>query len=132
MSELTYTKSDSGILDLEEDRLREECGVFGIFNHPDAAAITALGLHALQHRGQEAAGIVSFDGKRFHSERRNRRGIRVAEHAEDAALLTQPVTIKGVRVRSFDLVAHRASKPCLTKPSLTTPSPTTSSLSPIP
>ena len=58
------------LLDLEADRLREECGVFGIFGHPDAAAITALGLHALQHRGQEAAGIVSFDGKRFHSERR--------------------------------------------------------------
>jgi amidophosphoribosyltransferase len=57
-------------LDLDGDRLREECGVFGIFGHPDAAAITALGLHALQHRGQEAAGIVSFDGKRFHSERR--------------------------------------------------------------
>jgi amidophosphoribosyltransferase len=44
--------------------------VFGVFGHPDAAAITALGLHALQHRGQEAAGIVSYDGKRFHSERR--------------------------------------------------------------
>ncbi len=57
-------------LDLNADRLREECGVFGIFGHPDAAAITALGLHALQHRGQEAAGIVSYDGKRFHSERR--------------------------------------------------------------
>ena len=57
-------------LDLEGDKLREECGVFGIFGHPDAAAITALGLHALQHRGQEAAGIVSFDGNRFHSERR--------------------------------------------------------------
>src|SRR5437868_62144 len=57
-------------LDLEGDTLREECGVFGIFGHPDAAAITALGLHALQHRGQEATGIVSFDGKRFHSERR--------------------------------------------------------------
>src|SRR5581483_3102634 len=42
-------------LDLDGDRLREECGVFGIFGHPDAAAITALGLHALQHRGQEAA-----------------------------------------------------------------------------
>src|SRR6202007_2556251 len=54
----------------DADRLREECGVFGIFGHPDAAAITALGLHALQHRGQEAAGIVTFDGKRFHSERR--------------------------------------------------------------
>src|SRR5216110_2861419 len=57
-------------LDADADRLREECGVFGIFGHADAAAITALGLHALQHRGQEAAGIVSFDGKRFHSERR--------------------------------------------------------------
>src|SRR6516165_5154013 len=56
--------------DLEGDTLREECGVFGIFGHPSAAAITALGLHALQHRGQEAAGIVSFDGQRFHSERR--------------------------------------------------------------
>ena len=63
---------DSGVsldLDLHADRLREECGVFGIYGHPDAAAITALGLHALQHRGQEAAGIVSFDGRRFHSER---------------------------------------------------------------
>src|SRR5258707_8612795 len=57
-------------LELNADRLREECGVFGIYGHPDAAAITALGLHALQHRGQEAAGIVSYDGKRFHSERR--------------------------------------------------------------
>ncbi len=57
-------------LDLDGDRLREECGVFGIFGHPDAAAITALGLHALQHRGQEAAGIVTYDGARFHSERR--------------------------------------------------------------
>jgi amidophosphoribosyltransferase len=62
--------TDPALLDLDADRLREECGVFGIFGHPDAAAITALGLHALQHRGQEAAGIVSFDGKRFHSERR--------------------------------------------------------------
>ena len=61
-------------LDLDKqamgDSLREECGVFGIYGHPDAAAITALGMHALQHRGQEAAGIVAYDGKRFHSERR--------------------------------------------------------------
>ena len=56
--------------DFDGDRLREQCGVFGIFGHPDAAAITALGLHALQHRGQEAAGIVAFDGRRFQSERR--------------------------------------------------------------
>src|SRR5690606_36969398 len=53
-----------------DDRLREECGVFGVIGHDDAAALTALGLHALQHRGQEAAGIVTFDGQQFHSERR--------------------------------------------------------------
>ncbi len=52
-----------------DDKLHEECGVFGVWNHADAAALTALGLHALQHRGQEATGIVSFDGKRFHSHR---------------------------------------------------------------
>ena len=54
----------------ELDKLKEECGVFGIFNHPDASALVALGLHALQHRGQEGCGIVSFDGKNFHSEKR--------------------------------------------------------------
>ncbi|MAR55685.1 MAG: amidophosphoribosyltransferase [Rickettsiales bacterium] len=51
------------------DKFQEECGVFGIYRHPDAAAHTALGLHALQHRGQEAAGIVSFDGRQFYSHR---------------------------------------------------------------
>ena len=49
---------------------REECGVFGIFGHPDAAALSALGLHALQHRGQESAGIVTFNDGLFHAERR--------------------------------------------------------------
>jgi amidophosphoribosyltransferase len=72
MGDFTTASIRSAPADLNQDgdRLREECGVFGVFGHPDAAAITALGLHALQHRGQEAAGIVSFDGKRFHSERR--------------------------------------------------------------
>lgn len=51
------------------DKLHEECGVFGIFGHNDAAALTTLGLHSLQHRGQEAAGIVSYDGKQFFAER---------------------------------------------------------------
>ncbi len=53
-----------------DDRLREECGVFGVYGHDDAAALTALGLHALQHRGQEAAGIAVCDGVQFHLERR--------------------------------------------------------------
>lgn len=53
-----------------DDRLREECGIFGIFNHKDASTLTALGLHALQHRGQEACGINSFDGKHFYSIKR--------------------------------------------------------------
>ncbi len=77
------TQDVSGV-DLDADRLREECGVFGIFGHPDAAAIVALGLHALQHRGQEAAGIVAFDGFRFHSERRQ--GL-VGDHFSSAATI---------------------------------------------
>jgi amidophosphoribosyltransferase len=51
----------------DDDHFHEECGVFGVFGHPEAGALTALGLHALQHRGQEAAGIVSYDGAQFHS-----------------------------------------------------------------
>ncbi len=53
----------------EDDKLHEECGVFGVWNVVDAAALTALGLHALQHRGQEATGIVTYDGQRFHQQR---------------------------------------------------------------
>ena len=53
----------------DDDHLHEECGVFGIFGHPEAAAHTALGLHALQHRGQEAAGLVTYDGRQFHHHR---------------------------------------------------------------
>ncbi len=56
-------------IDPGEDRIREECGVFGIFGMENAASLTALGLHALQHRGQEACGIASYDGEKFHTER---------------------------------------------------------------
>src|SRR5882757_6421359 len=63
-------RAESGRWPAGDDRLREECGVFGVFGNDAAAALTALGLHALQHRGQEAAGIVTFDGSHFHSERR--------------------------------------------------------------
>ena len=53
----------------DDDKLHEECGVFGIYGHHDSAAHTTLGLHALQHRGQESAGIVTFDGTHYHSHR---------------------------------------------------------------
>ena len=66
---MVLTKMNRKNKDIDEDKLHEECGVFGVYNHPDAAALTALGLHALQHRGQEAAGIVTFDGERFLSEK---------------------------------------------------------------
>ncbi len=56
-------------LDPDGDKLREECGIFGVIGTKDAAAMTALGLHALQHRGQEAVGIVSLDGQDFYSHR---------------------------------------------------------------
>ena len=72
--------------DLNGDTLHEECGVFGILGHPDASALTALGLHALQHRGQEAAGIVSFDGRQFHQEKRM--GL-VGDHYTDPVLLAK-------------------------------------------
>jgi amidophosphoribosyltransferase len=54
---------------LDDDHLREECGVFGVYGHTEAGALAALGLHALQHRGQEAAGIVVYDGEQFHAHR---------------------------------------------------------------
>ena len=68
----------------ELDKLREECGIFGISNHDDASALVALGLHALQHRGQEGCGIVSFDGKNYHSEKRQ--GL-VGDHFTDSETL---------------------------------------------
>jgi amidophosphoribosyltransferase len=66
------------------DKLREECGIFGISNHKDASALVALGLHALQHRGQEGCGIVSFDGSNYHSEKRQ--GL-VGDHFTDSETL---------------------------------------------
>ncbi|MEC9068052.1 MAG: amidophosphoribosyltransferase [Pseudomonadota bacterium] len=72
--------------DEDGDKLREECGVFGAINASDAAAATALGLHALQHRGQEAAGITSFDGGEFYQ----RRGLgQVAENFSSSEAISE-------------------------------------------
>ncbi|NMA99318.1 MAG: amidophosphoribosyltransferase, partial [Phyllobacteriaceae bacterium] len=80
----THSRDDD--FDLEGDTLHEECGVFGILGHADASTLTALGLHALQHRGQEAAGVVSFDGRQFYQEKRM--GL-VGDHYTDPALLAK-------------------------------------------
>ena len=69
-----------------DDRLKEECGIFGVYNHPEASALVALGLHALQHRGQEACGINSFDGKNFYSIKR--RGL-VGDNFTDPKIIDQ-------------------------------------------
>jgi amidophosphoribosyltransferase len=63
------TTNPFGPFDAEEDKLHEECGIFGVYDADGASAMVALGLHALQHRGQEAAGITSFDGEEFHTHR---------------------------------------------------------------
>lgn len=84
-------------LDADGDKLREECGVFGAINAADATAVTALGLHALQHRGQEAAGITSFDGQEFYS----RRGLgHVAENfSSSEAIASLPGMMAAGHVR---------------------------------
>ncbi|CAN7277259.1 amidophosphoribosyltransferase [Rhizobium leguminosarum] len=96
---------------LDGDTLHEECGVFGILGHPDAAALTALGLHALQHRGQEAAGIVSFDGKRFYQERHM--GL-VGDHYTNPMTLARlpgSITIGHTRYSTTGEVAMRNVQP---------------------
>ena len=76
-------KRDASWRDPDDDKPRLECGVFGVFGAKGAAQITALGLHALQHRGQEACGIASFDGQRFHTERHMG---EVADHFSDGGV----------------------------------------------
>lgn len=70
----------------DDDKLHEECGIFGVYGHADAAALTALGLHALQHRGQEAAGIVTYEGSQFFS---HRAAGQVGENFSEEAVISR-------------------------------------------
>ncbi len=103
--------TDTLVYDPHTDRLQEECGVFGAHGLAEAAVLTALGLHALQHRGQEACGITSYDGRSFHSERRL--GL-VGEHFTDPDLLdglTGPVAIGHVRYSTSGAPVMRNVQP---------------------
>src|SRR6185436_7395629 len=66
---MTQGQPPRGRAAVDDDRFHDKCGLFGIFGHPEAAHLTYLGLYALQHRGQESAGIVSSDGARLHLEK---------------------------------------------------------------
>src|SRR5262245_10136672 len=85
-------------------------------------AHAALGMEALAVVGDDAGGLLAAMLERVQPERSDRRGIRVAEHAEYAALLTQPVVVKAVCVGRFDHIAHLASKSSLPESSLPKPS----------
>ena len=87
--------------DADGDKLREECGVFGAINAPEAAAATALGLHALQHRGQEAVGITSFAGNETGGVFNSRRGLgHVADNfSSKDAIAELPGTMAAGHVR---------------------------------
>src|SRR5690606_21951871 len=101
-----------------DDKPREECGVFGVFGSEDASVLTALGLHGLQHRGQEGCGIVSWDGGRFYHERYL--GL-VGEHFSGADV---PRRLPGAAAIGHTRYATSGgSSP--TSPSAASPSPTT-------
>ncbi len=96
---------------VDDDHLHEECGVFGVFGNVDAAAHTVLGLHALQHRGQEAAGIVSFDGEHFNSQRARGRVGDSFNSEEVLARLTGDSAIGHVRYATTGEGAMRNVQP---------------------
>ena len=94
------------------DKFRDECGVFGVYGHPEAARLTYLGLYALQHRGQESCGIVSSDG----SELRSERAMGLVSDAFDQARLDRlpgPLAIGHVRYSTAGEVSIREAQPFL-------------------
>src|SRR5438552_1092057 len=99
-------------LPIVSDKLHEECGVMGVYGHPEASKLTYLGLYALQHRGQEAAGIVSSDGKILHHHRQM--GL-VADVFDEAVLARLPgdSAIGHVRYSTAGTSVLRNSQPII-------------------
>src|SRR5262247_4896289 len=100
------------LTEIEITKLREECGVFGIYGHPDAARLTYLGLYALQHRGQESCGIVSSNGTDLRLERAMG---HVSEAFDQSRLdrLTGSSAIGHVRYSTAGEVSIREAQPFL-------------------
>jgi amidophosphoribosyltransferase len=96
---------------LDADDLHEKCGVFGVVGHIEAAALVALGLHALQHRGQEAAGIVAYDGEQFNAHRGMGQVSDNFSSKEVIARLRGPAAIGHVRYATTGEVALRNVQP---------------------
>ncbi len=99
------------------DKFREECGVFGIYGHAEAARLTYLGLYALQHRGQESAGIVSSDGARLHTER-GMGYVSEIFHEDNLARLPGAAAIGHVRYSTAGKVSLNEAQPFTVKCSL--------------
>ena len=97
------------------DKFREECGVFGVFNHPDAANLTYLGLYALQHRGQESAGMVTSDGLRLYAERGMGYVSDIFNNQEILKRLPGPHAIGHVRYSTAGSVSLREAQPFVIK-----------------
>jgi amidophosphoribosyltransferase len=96
---------------LDADHPHEECGVFGVWGHPEAAALVALGLHALQHRGQEATGIVAYDGEQFNAQRGMGQVSDNFSSKEVIERLRGPAAIGHVRYATTGEVALRNVQP---------------------
>jgi amidophosphoribosyltransferase len=94
------------------DELKEECGVFGVFNHDDAARLAYLGLYSLQHRGQESAGMVTSDGRRLHAHRGMGYVSEIFGH-EQLARLPGQAAIGHVRYSTAGSVSLREAQPFL-------------------
>jgi amidophosphoribosyltransferase len=95
-----------------DDKLKEECGIFGVIGHPEAARLTYLGLYALQHRGQESAGIVSSDGERLHADR-GMGHVNDIFHEDRLARLPGDTAIGHVRYSTAGSVSLREAQPLL-------------------
>ncbi len=106
-------KAGGGLRRIEDDHFKDQCGIFGVFGHPEASNLTYLGLYALQHRGQESAGIVSSDGETLRTVRGMGLVSEVFPSEESLTSLAGPYAIGHVRYSTTGESAARNVQPIL-------------------